>query len=172
MCNIVKFRRSSQDSSLVDRQMVGAIDLHCHSGPSLMPRAWRTIWRIGSLYSRRTRHGYFPPLKQRMATRQSLTWSNLASIYRRSSESRDIKRWRWSNATHTPTECIFAWRWISYKAGMRKPPDGNFWCATPPELHKTRRACAADPRKPLKHLVGRAGFEPATNGLKVRCSTS
>jgi hypothetical protein len=24
----------------------------------------------------------------------------------------------------------------------------------------------------LKYLVGRAGFEPATNGLKVRCSTS
>ena len=26
-------------------------------------------------------------------------------------------------------------------------------------------------RNPLKNLVGRAGFEPATNGLKVRCST-
>ena len=24
----------------------------------------------------------------------------------------------------------------------------------------------------LFYLVGRAGFEPATNGLKVRCSTS
>ena len=24
----------------------------------------------------------------------------------------------------------------------------------------------------FKYLVGRAGFEPATNGLKVRCSTS
>ena len=24
----------------------------------------------------------------------------------------------------------------------------------------------------LKKLVGRAGFEPATNGLKVRCSTN
>jgi hypothetical protein len=24
----------------------------------------------------------------------------------------------------------------------------------------------------LRILVGRAGFEPATNGLKVRCSTS
>jgi hypothetical protein len=26
--------------------------------------------------------------------------------------------------------------------------------------------------KPFNFLVGRAGFEPATNGLKVRCSTS
>jgi len=26
--------------------------------------------------------------------------------------------------------------------------------------------------KPLMNLVGRAGFEPATNGLKVRCSTN
>jgi hypothetical protein len=24
----------------------------------------------------------------------------------------------------------------------------------------------------IESLVGRAGFEPATNGLKVRCSTS
>jgi hypothetical protein len=27
-------------------------------------------------------------------------------------------------------------------------------------------------RQPIDLLVGRAGFEPATNGLKVRCSTN
>jgi hypothetical protein len=40
------------------------------------------------------------------------------------------------------------------------------------ELHKQEQLTEASRRKYLKILVGRAGLEPATNGLKVRCSTN
>ncbi len=35
-----------------------------------------------------------------------------------------------------------------------------------------QKAQSEDWAKCLIYLVGRAGFEPATNGLKVRCSTN
>jgi hypothetical protein len=38
-----------------------------------------------------------------------------------------------------------------------------------PKTIKKGLACLANP---LSYLVGRQGFEPWTNGLKVRCSTS
>ena len=37
---------------------------------------------------------------------------------------------------------------------------------------KMKKTCSAWTLQVFCFLVGRAGFEPATNGLKVRCSTS
>lgn len=42
---------------------------------------------------------------------------------------------------------------------------------------RSEKSCGAKKKglaeaKPLNLLVGRTGFEPVTNGLKVRCSTS
>ena len=39
------------------------------------------------------------------------------------------------------------------------------------QIRKRKGPGSCEP-SPLISLVGRAGFEPATNGLKVRCSTS
>ena len=49
------------------------------------------------------------------------------------------------------------------------------WIATAPSRDATARS--AQKKGPgedqsLEYLVGRGGFEPPTNGLKVRCSTS
>jgi hypothetical protein len=62
---------------------------------------------------------------------------------------------------------IFPFRQISGKGQFL--PSGN--------LHYGRKKSTAIARKcliflPEKILVGRTGFEPVTNGLKVRCSTS
>ena len=40
------------------------------------------------------------------------------------------------------------------------------------EIVCRKKGASPERANPLYYLVGRAGFEPATNGLKVRCSTS
>src|SRR5690606_2339858 len=54
------------------------------------------------------------------------------------------------------------------RADRPRNEEGLFW-----RSRKRRRApCGALRNWTLRALVGRTGFEPVTNGLKVRCSTS
>jgi hypothetical protein len=45
-------------------------------------------------------------------------------------------------------------------------------CLKAHRRHKKQKKKGLRLRNPLFSLVGGAGFEPATNGLKVRCSTN
>ena len=45
-------------------------------------------------------------------------------------------------------------------------------CGMQPRLAVAKTENPANDRVLPETVVGRAGFEPATNGLKVRCSTS
>jgi hypothetical protein len=50
----------------------------------------------------------------------------------------------------------------------------RFQCliAQPAAPRRMKKACYGFRSRLLVEVVGRAGFEPATNGLKVRCSTN
>jgi hypothetical protein len=59
-------------------------------------------------------------------------------------------------------------------AGQNNKGNGDLWDAEKCTLRKIKKGsnCVEPFLFTAKFLVGRAGLEPATNGLKVRCSTN
>ncbi len=74
-------------------------------------------------------------------------------------------------------ECFFLHEWSCYStqaclyAGKKRSDDGCVVWTKSGRL-KLKTASRTDALEAAWILVGRAGIEPTTNGLKVRCSTS